>query len=88
MDKAAAAPSCRSTSRIIGQRAIDAVQNRQKCIELIEPDADSNHLYGGTKMKTNMKRDLEDIPMAYFWYPFLAIVTMVVAAVTVVIKMV
>src|ERR1700716_4240442 len=43
---------------------------------------------GGTKMKTNMNGDLEDIPMEYFWYPFLAIVTMVVAAVAVVIKMV
>jgi hypothetical protein len=38
--------------------------------------------------KTNMNGDLEDIPMAYFWYPVLAIVTMVVAAVAVVIKMV
>ena len=39
-------------------------------------------------MKTNMNSDLEGIPMAYFWYPVLAIVTMVVAAVAVVIKMV
>jgi hypothetical protein len=39
-------------------------------------------------MKPNMNGDLEDIPMAYFWYPVLAIVTMVVAAVAVVIKMV
>jgi hypothetical protein len=39
-------------------------------------------------MKTNMHGDLEDIPMAYFWYPVLAIVTMVVTAVAVVIKMV
>jgi hypothetical protein len=45
-------------------------------------------LYGGTKMKSNMNGDLEDIPMAYFWYPFLAIVTMVVAAVAVIIKMI
>jgi hypothetical protein len=35
-----------------------------------------------------MDGDLDDIPMAYFWYPFLAIVTMVVVAVVVVIKMV
>ena len=41
-----------------------------------------------TKMKTNMNDDLEDIPMGYFWYPVLAIATMVVAAVAVVIKMV
>ena len=39
-------------------------------------------------MKTNMNGDLEDMPMSYFWYPVLAIVTMVVAAVAVVIKMV
>jgi len=39
-------------------------------------------------MKTDMNGDLDDIPMAYFWYPLLAIVTMVVAAVAVVIKMV
>jgi hypothetical protein len=26
-------------------------------------------------MKANMKDDLEDIPMAYFWYPVLGIVT-------------
>jgi hypothetical protein len=58
------------------------------CIETIEPDADSNHLYGGIKMKANMNGDLEDISMAYFWYPVLAIVTMVIAAVAVVIKMV
>jgi hypothetical protein len=38
--------------------------------------------------KPNMNGDLEDIPMAYLWYPVLAIVTMVVAAVAVVIKMV
>jgi hypothetical protein len=39
-------------------------------------------------MKSNMDGDLEDIPMTYFWYPFLAIVAMVVAAVAVVIKMI
>ncbi len=39
-------------------------------------------------MKTDMNGDLEDIPMAYFWYPFIAIVMMVIAAVAVVIKMV
>jgi hypothetical protein len=58
------------------------------CFETIEPYGDSNLLYGGTKVKTNMNDDLDDIPMAYFWYPFLAIVTMVGAAVAVVIKMV
>jgi hypothetical protein len=44
-------------------------------------------LSGGIKMKANMKDDLEDIPMAYFWYPVLGIVTMVVAAVAVVIRL-
>jgi hypothetical protein len=39
-------------------------------------------------MKTNMNGDLDDMPMSYFWYPVLAIVMMVVAAVAVVIKMV
>jgi hypothetical protein len=39
-------------------------------------------------MKRNMNDDLEDIPMTYFWYPFLAIMTMLAAAVAVVIKMV
>jgi len=39
-------------------------------------------------MKSDMNGDVEDIPMAYFWYPVLAIVTMVVAAVAAVIKMV
>jgi hypothetical protein len=39
-------------------------------------------------MKSNMNGDLDDISMAYFWYPFLAIVAMVVAAVAVVVKMV
>jgi len=38
-------------------------------------------------MKTKMNSDLEDIPMTYFWYPVLAIVTMVVAAVAMVIKL-
>jgi hypothetical protein len=38
-------------------------------------------------MKGNMN-DLEDIPMGYFWYPVIAIVTMLVAAVAVVVKMV
>jgi hypothetical protein len=69
-------------------RVIDGDSEWSDCIETIEPHGDSNHLYGGTKMKTNMNGDLEDIPMAYFWYPVLAIVTMVVAAVAVVIKMV
>jgi hypothetical protein len=31
-------------------------------------------------MKSNMDSDLEDIPMTYFWYPVLAIVAMVIAA--------
>jgi hypothetical protein len=39
-------------------------------------------------MKGNMDGDLEDIPMAYFWCPFLAIVAMGAAAVAVVIKMI
>lgn len=59
-----------------------------RCIETIEPHCDSNRLYGETEMKSNMDGDLEDIPMTYFWYPFLAIVAMVVAAVAVVIKMI
>jgi hypothetical protein len=69
-------------------KVISSHLNGQNCIETIEPGADSNHLYGGTRMKANMNGDLDDISMAYFWYPFLAIVTMVVAAVAVVIKMV
>jgi hypothetical protein len=39
-------------------------------------------------MKGSTKDDLEDIPMAYFWYPVLGIVTMVVAAVAVVIRLI
>ncbi len=39
-------------------------------------------------MKAKMDHDLEDIPMAYFWYPVLAIVAMVVAAVAVFVKLV
>jgi hypothetical protein len=31
-------------------------------------------------MKTNMKDDLEDIPMAYLWYVVLAIMAIVAAA--------
>ena len=58
------------------------------CIETIEPHGDSNRLYGGTEMRSNTNGDLEAIPMAYFWYPFLAIVGMVIAAVAVVIKMI
>src|SRR5947209_2411423 len=46
---------------------------RSDCIETFEPHGDSNGLYRGTKMKTNMNGDLDEIPMAYFWYPFLAI---------------
>ncbi len=39
-------------------------------------------------MKANMKDELEDIPMTYFWYPVLGIVTMVVAAVAVFVRLV
>jgi hypothetical protein len=39
-------------------------------------------------MKSNMDSDLEDIPMTYFWYPVLAIVAMVIAAVGVLIRLV
>jgi hypothetical protein len=38
-------------------------------------------------MKTKMKDDLEDIPMAYLWYVLLAIVAIVATAVAVVIQM-
>ena len=38
-------------------------------------------------MKTKMKEDLEDIPMAYLWYVILAIMAIVVAAVGVVIRL-
>ena len=38
-------------------------------------------------MKTKMKDDLEDIPMAYLWYVVLAIVAIVAAAITVVIRL-
>jgi hypothetical protein len=36
-------------------------------------------------MKTKMKDDLEDIPMAYLWYVVLAIIAIVAATVGVVI---
>jgi hypothetical protein len=39
-------------------------------------------------MKAKMEDDLEDIPIAYFWYPVLGIVAMVVVAVAVVIRLV
>ena len=39
-------------------------------------------------MKANMENDLEEISMAYFWYPVLAIVMMVLAAVAVAIRLV
>jgi len=39
-------------------------------------------------MKSNMNGDLDDIPMAYFWYPVLAIVAMVIAAVSVLLRLV
>jgi hypothetical protein len=38
-------------------------------------------------MKTKMKDDLEDIPMAYLWYVVLAIIAIVATAVTVVIRL-
>jgi hypothetical protein len=38
-------------------------------------------------MKTKMKDDLEDIPMAYLWYVVLAIMAIVAAAVTLVIRL-
>ena len=38
-------------------------------------------------MKTKMKDDLEDIPMAYLWYVVLAIIAIVAAAVTVAIRL-
>ena len=38
-------------------------------------------------MKTKMKDDLEDIPMAYLWYVVLAIIAMVAAAVAVTIRL-
>jgi hypothetical protein len=46
----------------------------------------TRHGLGGT-MKTNMKDDLEDIPMAYLWYVVLAIIAIVATAVTVVIRL-
>jgi len=38
-------------------------------------------------MKTKMKDDLEDIPMAYLWYVVLAIMAIVAAAMVVVIRL-
>ena len=38
-------------------------------------------------MKTKMKDDLEDIPMAYLWYVVLAIIAIVATAVGVVIRL-
>jgi hypothetical protein len=38
-------------------------------------------------MKTKMKEDLEDIPMAYLWYVVLAIMAIVTAAVGAVIRL-
>ena len=38
-------------------------------------------------MKTKMKDDLEDIPMTYLWYVVLAIMTIVAAAVALVIRL-
>jgi hypothetical protein len=38
-------------------------------------------------MKTKMKDDAEDIPMAYLWYVVLAIIAIVAIAVAVVIRL-
>ena len=38
-------------------------------------------------MKTKLKDDLEDIPMAYLWYVVLAIIGIVAAAVAAVIRL-
>jgi hypothetical protein len=38
-------------------------------------------------MRTKMKDDLEDIPMAYLWYVVLAIIAIVATAVAVVIRL-
>ena len=38
-------------------------------------------------MKTNMKDDLEDIPMAYLWYVVLAITAIVAAAMAVAVRL-
>ena len=38
-------------------------------------------------MKTNMKDDLEDIPLAYLWNVVLAIMAIVAAAVAVVLQL-
>ena len=38
-------------------------------------------------MKTKMKDDLEDIPVAYLWYVVLAIIAIVAAAVVVAIRL-
>jgi hypothetical protein len=38
-------------------------------------------------MKTKMKEDLEDIPMAYLWYVVLAIMAIVTVAVGMVIRL-
>jgi hypothetical protein len=38
-------------------------------------------------MKTKMKDDLEDIPIAYLWYVVLAIMALVVAALALVIRL-
>ena len=38
-------------------------------------------------MKTKVQDDLEDIPMAYLWYVVIAIMAIVAAAVTLVIRL-
>ena len=38
-------------------------------------------------MKTKMKEDLEDIPVAYMWYVVIAIIAIVAIAVAVVIRL-
>ena len=41
----------------------------------------------GVTMKTKMKDDLENIPMAYLWYVVLAFMAIVATAVTLVIRL-
>ena len=38
-------------------------------------------------MKTKMKNDLEDLPMAYLWYVVLAIIAIVATAVALLIRL-
>jgi hypothetical protein len=50
-------------------------------------DLDSTCHGSGATMKTKMKDDLEDIPMAYLWYVVLGIVAIVATAVALVIRL-